>query len=62
MDRISVFSATSRGGHVELDKTVPTSGNLSIRGQQLWLGADRAGTPIMLRINTSYLRVFSPEF
>jgi hypothetical protein len=43
---------------VELDKTVPTSGNLSIRGQQLWLGPDRAGTPITLRIDTSYLRVF----
>jgi hypothetical protein len=43
---------------VELDKTVPTSGNLSIRGQQLWLGPDRAGTPIILRIDTSYLRVF----
>ncbi|HEU5476127.1 MAG TPA: IS481 family transposase [Actinophytocola sp.] len=43
---------------VELDRTVPTSGNLSIRGQQLWLGPDRAGIPITLRINTRYLRVF----
>jgi hypothetical protein len=43
---------------VELDKTVPTSGNLSIRGQQLWLGPDRAGTPITLRITTHHLRVF----
>jgi len=43
---------------VELDKTVPASGNLSIRGQQLWLGPDRAGTPITLRITTRHLRVF----
>lgn len=41
-----------------MNKTVPTSGNLSIRGQQFWLGPDRAGTPITLRIDTSYLRVF----
>src|ERR1700742_18100 len=43
---------------VELDKTVPASGNLQIKGQQLWLGPDRAGTPITLRIDTSHLRVF----
>ncbi|WP_433734673.1 IS481 family transposase [Nocardia sp. CA-129566] len=42
---------------VELDKTVPASGNLFVRGQQIWLGPDRAGTPITLRINTTVLRV-----
>ncbi|USX49917.1 IS481 family transposase [Lentzea sp. HUAS12] len=43
---------------VELDKTVPASGNLQVKGQQIWLGPDRAGTPIVLRICTTYLRVF----
>jgi hypothetical protein len=43
---------------IELDKTVPDSGNLQVKGQQVWLGPDRAGTPITLQINTTYLRVF----
>lgn len=43
---------------VELDKTVPASGNLQVKGQQIWLGPDRAGTPIVLQICTTYLRVF----
>ncbi|RSM75568.1 IS481 family transposase [Kibdelosporangium aridum] len=42
---------------IELDKTVPASGNLQVKGQQIWLGPDRAGTPITLRISTSLLRV-----
>lgn len=42
---------------IELDKTVPASGNLSVKGQQVWLGADRAGTPVALQISTAYLRV-----
>jgi transposase InsO family protein len=42
---------------IELDKTVPASGNLFVRGQQIWLGPDRAGTSITLRISTSHLRV-----
>lgn len=42
---------------VELDKTVPASGNLSVKGQQVWLGPDRAGTPVTLRITTAYLQV-----
>lgn len=35
--------AEEPGGAVELDKVVPTSGNLSIGGQQFWLGTRRAG-------------------
>jgi transposase InsO family protein len=42
---------------VELDTVVPASGNLCVKGQQLWLGPDRAGTPVTLRITTSHLRV-----
>ena len=42
---------------VELDAVVPASGNLQVKGQQLWLGPDRAGTPVTLRITTSHLRV-----
>jgi transposase InsO family protein len=43
---------------VELDRTVPDSGNLQVKGQQIWLGPDRAGTPITLRITTRVLRIF----
>ncbi|RSN52069.1 hypothetical protein DMH01_42190 [Amycolatopsis sp. WAC 04182] len=35
------------------------SGNLSIGGQQLWLGPDRAGLPITLWISTQRLHVFT---
>lgn len=42
---------------VELDQTVPASGNLFVKGQQVWLGPDRAATPVTLRINTSHLQV-----
>jgi transposase InsO family protein len=33
---------------VEIDRTVPASGNLQVCGQQFWLGPDRAGTTITL--------------
>jgi transposase InsO family protein len=42
---------------IEIDTTVPASGNLQVKGQQVWLGPDRAATPITLRISTAYLRV-----
>jgi transposase InsO family protein len=44
---------------VEVDRVVPASGNLSIGGQQLWLGPDRAGMPITLWISTQRLHVFT---
>ncbi|WP_146178771.1 hypothetical protein [Nonomuraea fuscirosea] len=37
---------------IEVDRIVPASGNLSIGGQQLWLGPDRAGLPITVWIST----------
>jgi hypothetical protein len=33
---------------VEVSRTVPGSGNLTVGGQQFWLGPDRAGQPITL--------------
>jgi transposase InsO family protein len=33
---------------VEVTRTVPGSGNLTVAGQQFWLGPDRAGQPITL--------------
>ncbi|MEV0082891.1 IS481 family transposase [Saccharopolyspora sp. NPDC050642] len=42
---------------IEMDTVVPASGNMSVRGRQLWLGPDRAGTPVTLRISTTHLRV-----
>ncbi|MET8986930.1 IS481 family transposase [Nonomuraea wenchangensis] len=44
---------------IEVDRIVPVSGNLSIGGQQLWLGPDRAGMPITLWISTQRLHVFT---
>lgn len=44
---------------IEVDRVVPDSGNLSIGGQQVWLGPDRAGLPITLWISTSRLHVFT---
>jgi transposase InsO family protein len=35
-----------RGGPVEFDRVVPTSGNLAVRGQQFWLGPHRAGLTV----------------
>ncbi|MER6009049.1 IS481 family transposase [Nonomuraea angiospora] len=45
---------------IEVDRIVPASGNLSIGGQQLWLGPDRAGMPITVWISTQRLHVFTP--
>jgi transposase InsO family protein len=36
-------AASAGGGAVELEKVVPASGNMSIGGQQFWLGPARAG-------------------
>ncbi|MFG1961489.1 IS481 family transposase [Nonomuraea sp. NPDC049028] len=44
---------------IEVDRIVPESGNLSIGGQQVWLGPDRAGMPITLWISTQRLHVFT---
>jgi transposase InsO family protein len=33
---------------VEVTRVVPASGNLTLCGQQFWLGPDRAGTPVTL--------------
>lgn len=33
---------------VEVTRVVPASGNLTVCGQQFWLGPDRAGTPVTL--------------
>ncbi|PRX43005.1 transposase InsO family protein, partial [Nonomuraea fuscirosea] len=44
---------------IEVDRIVPASGNLSIGGQQLWLGPDRAGLPITVWISTQRLHVFT---
>jgi len=43
---------------VEIDRVVPASGNLAVRGQQFWLGPDRAGTPIRLWADTTVVHLF----
>lgn len=44
-------------GAIEVDRQVPTSGNLSLRGQQIWFGPALAGTPVTLRIDVNRLHV-----
>jgi hypothetical protein len=43
---------------VEIDRVVPASGNLAVRGQQFWLGPDRAGTPVTLWADTTVVHLF----
>jgi hypothetical protein len=38
---------------VEIDRVVPVSGNLGVCGQQFWLGPQRAGRTLTLRIDTT---------
>ena len=42
---------------VEVDRTVPGSGNLSVGGQQFWLGPDRAGQPVTLWADTTVVHL-----
>ncbi|WP_405971376.1 IS481 family transposase [Streptomyces sp. NBC_00988] len=44
-------------GAVEVDRVVPASGNLSLRGQQIWFGPALAGTAVTLRIDVNRLHV-----
>jgi Integrase core domain len=43
---------------VEIDRVVPASGNLAVRGQQFWLGPDRAGTRITLWADATVVHLF----
>jgi transposase InsO family protein len=42
---------------VEIDRVVPASGNLAVRGQQFWLGPDRAGTRVTLWADTTVVHL-----
>jgi transposase InsO family protein len=42
---------------VEINRTVPASGNLTVCGQQFWLGPDRAGQPITLWADTTVVHL-----
>jgi len=44
-------------GAIEVDRVVPASGNLSLRGQQIWFGPALAGTAVTLRIDVNRLHV-----
>ena len=44
-------------GVIELDRVVPASGNLSLRGQQIWFGPALAGITVTLRIDVNRLHV-----
>ena len=41
---------------VVLERTVPASGNLAVRGQQLWIGPGRAGQRVRLDIDCDFIR------
>jgi transposase InsO family protein len=42
---------------IEVDRVVPASGNLSIAGQQFWLGPRHAGQPVAFWIDTTTVHV-----
>ncbi|NEA73819.1 IS481 family transposase [Streptomyces sp. SID13588] len=44
-------------GAIEVERVVPTSGNLSLRGQQIWFGPALAGMSVSLRIDVNRLHV-----
>ncbi|MFJ7016418.1 IS481 family transposase [Streptomyces albogriseolus] len=44
-------------GAIEVKRVVPASGNLSLRGQQIWFGPALAGTTVTLRIDVNRLHV-----
>ncbi|MER7870421.1 IS481 family transposase [Streptomyces pseudogriseolus] len=44
-------------GAIEVERVVPASGNLSLRGQQIWFGPALAGTAVTLRIDVNRLHV-----
>jgi len=44
-------------GTIELERVVPASGNLSLRGQQIWFGPALAGATVTLRIDVNRLHV-----
>jgi transposase InsO family protein len=46
---------------VEVDRVVPTSGNLDVHGQQIWLGPTRAGLPIVVWADTNHVHVLTGD-
>ncbi|MGA5123066.1 IS481 family transposase [Streptomyces pseudogriseolus] len=44
-------------GAIEVERVVPASGNLGLRGQQIWFGPALAGTTVTLRIDVNRLHV-----
>jgi hypothetical protein len=46
---------------VEVDRVVPTSGNLMVAQQQIWLGPARAGLPIVVWVDTERLHVLGVD-
>lgn len=44
-------------GAIEVERVVPASGNLSLRGQQIWFGPALAGITVTLRIDVNRLHV-----
>lgn len=44
-------------GAIELERVVPASGNLSLRGQQIWFGPALAGITVTLRVDVNRLHV-----
>jgi transposase InsO family protein len=51
-------TATSGDLAVEVDRVVPTSGNMFAAGRQVWLGKPLAGRQVTLRLDHSTLHVF----
>jgi transposase InsO family protein len=50
-------SLTASSDAVEVDRMVPTSGNLQVASQQFWFGPQRAGAQVRLWIDTTTVHV-----
>lgn len=46
-----------RGGPIEFDQVVPASGNMFLRGRQLWLGPARAGQTVRFWADTELIHL-----
>jgi hypothetical protein len=58
-DAGSLIVSTARSQPVQLVRTVPASGNLTVAQQQIWLGPALAGSPVTIWVDTDRLHVLT---
>ena len=60
-DGESTTVSTARSQPVQIDGAVPASGNLTVAGQQVWLGPALAGTSVTIWVDTDRLHVLTAD-